>query len=158
MNKYVRWSLIAAGIIVLYFAFSWLYTNRVIAKARSEGEYVSAEAGMLALMDRHYPPDHEVEIFYAGPNDHYGNNPYIWYVIAEVHASVRADGSEMGRNGCDNPGTFFLQLKNGKWVHVGEGFFTTFMTFWLEVFDLAGEGQPTPSTDLLHNTPKQFCR
>jgi hypothetical protein len=157
MNKYVRWALTAAGIIVLYIAFSWLYTNMVIRNARADGVYPSAEAGMLALMDKHYPPDHEVEIFYAGPNDNYGNNPYVWYVIAEVHASARADGSELGRNGCDNPGTFFLQLKDGSWVHVGEGFFTTFMTSWMKTFDLAGEGQSTPSTDLLHG-PTQFCR
>jgi hypothetical protein len=78
-------------------------------------------------------------------------------VIAEVRASARADGSQMGLNGCDNPGTFFLQLKDGKWVHVGEGFFTTFMLAWMETFDMAGEGQSTPTTDLL-NGPTLFCR
>ncbi len=158
MNKYVRWSLTVAGIIGLYYAFSWLYTTRVIANARTHGEYASAEEGMMALMDKYYPPDREVKIYYAGPNEAHGKKPYAWYVIAEVRASARADGSEMGRNGCDNPGTFFLQLKDGKWVHVGEGFFTTFMLSWMETFDLAGEGQVEPSTDLLHETPKQFCR
>lgn len=158
MNKYVRWSLTAAGIVVLYYAFSWLYTTQVVANARESGEYESAEAGMLALMDQYYPPDRSVEIFYAGPNDNNGRNPYVWYVIAEVHASARADGSEMGRNGCDNPGTFFLQLKDGNWVHVPEGFFTTFMTSWVKTFGLAGEGQSTPSTDRLRNNPTEFCR
>jgi hypothetical protein len=158
MNKIVRWALLAAGIIILYVAFSWLYTTWVIANARADGVYSSAEDGMLALMDRYYPTDRRVEIFYAGPNADNGRNPYVWYVIAEVHASARADGSEMGRNGCDNPGTFFVQLKDGNWVHVREGFFTTFMTSWLETFDLAGVGQSTPSTDLLHNAPMQFCK
>jgi len=157
MNKYVRWALTAAGIIGLYYAFSWLYTTRVIANARENGEYTNAEEGMIALMDKYYPPDREVKIFYAGPNAHNGKKPYAWYVIAEVRASARADGSQMGLNGCDNPGTFFLQLKDGKWVHVGEGFFTTFMTSWMETFDLAGEGESTPTTDLL-NGPTQFCR
>lgn len=158
MNKHVLWSLTAAGIVVLYVTFSWLYTHMVIRNARADGVYPSAEAGMLALMDRYYPSDHTVEIFYAGPNDHNGRNPYVWYVIAEVHASARADGSEMGRNGCDNPGTYFLQLKDEGWVHVSEGFFTTFMTSWMETLSLAGQGQSTPSTDLLHDMPTKFCQ
>ena len=157
MNKYVRWSLIVAGIAVGLFALSWLYTKLVIANARADGEYASAEEGMMALMDKYYPPDREVKIFYAGPNENDGGNPYVWYVIAEVRASARADGSQMGLNGCDNPGTFFLQLKDGNWVHVPEGMFTTFMTSLLDVFDMAGEGQSTPSTDLL-NGPTLFCR
>lgn len=157
IQKYVRWVLIAAGIVGLAYAFSWLFTTRVIASARQHGEYASAEEGMLALMDKYYPADREVNIYYAGPNEHNGSKPYAWYVIAEVRASARADGSQMGLNGCDNPGTFFLQLKDGKWVHVGEGFFTTFMLSWMETFDLAGEGVSTPTTDLL-NGPTLFCR
>ncbi|MCK6540075.1 MAG: hypothetical protein L6Q26_08445 [Anaerolineales bacterium] len=157
MNKYLRWSLTVAGIAAGVVALSWLYTTWAIADARSKGEYVSAEAGMLALMDKYYPPDHKVEILYAGPNSRDGSKPYVWYVIAEVRASARADGSEMGRNGCDNPGTFFLQTKEGSWVHVPEGFFTLFMTSWMEAFDLAGEGQSTPSTDLIQHQPRQFC-
>ena len=157
MNKYVRWSLIVAGIAVGLFALSWLYTKLVIANARADGEYASAEEGMMALMDKYYPPDREVKIFYAGPNENDGDNPYVWYVIAEVRASTRADGSQMGLNGCDNPGTFFLQLKDGKWVHVPEGLFTTFMTSLLDVFDMAGEGQFAPTIDLL-NGPTLFCR
>lgn len=158
LNKTVRWALAAAGIVILYVAFSWFFTNMVIRNARADGVYPSAEAGMLALMEKYYPPDRRVEIFYAGPNESNGRKPYVWYVIAEVHASARADGSEMGRNGCDNPGTFFVQLKDGTWVHVSEGLFTTFMTSWMETLDLAGEGQSSPTTDLLHNTPRQFCQ
>jgi hypothetical protein len=157
MNKYVRWSLIVAGIAVGLFALSWLYTKLVIANARADGEYASAEEGMMALMDKYYPPDREVKIFYAGPNENDGSNPFVWYVIAEVRASARADGSQMGLNGCDNPGTFFVQLKDGKWVHVPEGMFTTFMTSLLDVFDMAGEGQLAPTIDLL-NGPTLFCR
>jgi hypothetical protein len=79
-------------------------------------------------------------------------------MASTVRSTFRADGSEMGRNGCDNPGTFFLQIKDGKWVHVGEGFFTTFMTSWMETFDLAGEGQVEPSADWAPDQNPQFCR
>ena len=68
---------------------------------------------MLALMDKNYAPDHTVKIYAARPDAHDGSNPYVWYVIAEVRASARADGSELGHNGCDAPGTFFVQLKMG---------------------------------------------
>ena len=157
-KKYVRWLVIAAGIAVLYYAFAWIYTVIVIDHARATyGVYPSAEAGMLALMDKYYMPDREVKIYYAGPNDNNGRNPYVWYVIAEVRASARADGSEMGQNGCDNPGTFFLQLKDGDWIHVPEGFYTTFMTPWMKTFGMAGEGVTTPSVDLLSG-PTLFCR
>lgn len=155
--KYIRWLLILVGIAVGYVALSWLFTTVVVSRARADDMYPSAEAGMLALMDKYYPPDHEVKIYYAGPNDDYGKKPFVWYVIAEVHASARADGSAMGQNGCDAPGTFFVQLKDGNWVHIPEGFYTTFMTSWLETFDLAGEGQATPSTDLLSG-PTRFCQ
>ena len=149
---------IGLGLLVVITLCPWAYTSSVLANARQEGVYPSAEAGMLALMDKYYPADHEVKIFYAGPDAHDGSKPYVWYVIAEVRASVRADGSAMGRSGCDNPGTFFLQTKDGNWVHVGEGFFTLFMTSWMKVFDMAGEGQSTPTTDILQHQPQQFCR
>ena len=138
-------------------ALPWVYTKTVLTIAHSRGVYSSPEEGMLALADQQYPPDHSVKIYYAGPNDSDGLNPYVWYVIAEVHASARADGSAMGRNGCDNPGSFFLQLRDGSWVHVGEGLFTTFMAPWMGVFNMAGEGISKPSVNLI-NGPMRFCR
>lgn len=158
MNKVFRWLLITLGVSVMVIAVSWLYTTVQLANARSKGEYASAEEGMLALMNKYYPPGYEAKIYYAGPNSHNGNKPHVWYVIAEVHASARADGSEMGINGCDAPGSFFLQTKAGKWVHVPEGAFPASMGFWMEVFDLAGEGRSTPSTSWASDQNPVFCR
>lgn len=129
----------------------------MVANARAKGEYDSAEAGMLGLIDKGYPPDRTVKIYYAGPNEDDRSKPHIWYVLAEVHASSRADGSEMGHNGCDAPGSFFVQLKDGKWVHIPEGPFVIFVPSWLERFGFAGEGQTTPTTDLI-NGPMRFCQ
>ena len=129
----------------------------MVANARAKGEYASAEEGMLAIINKGYPPDHTVKICSAGPDAHDGSNPYVWYVIAEVRASALADGSEMGRNGCDAPGTFFVQLKDGKWVHVPEGLFIIFVPSWLDTFGFAGEGQSTSTTDLIHG-PMRFCQ
>lgn len=154
---FLRRLLIALGICAGVIALSWLYTTLQLAHARSDGVYPTAEQGMLALVDQHYAADREVKILYAGTNSTDGSQPHIWYVIAEVRASARADGSPMASNGCDAPGSFFLQTKEG-WVHVPEQALPTFMGFWMEVFDMAGKGQSTPSTNWGADQPSQFCR
>ena len=156
-KKLIRRVVIALVAVSLILVIPWGCTNLVVANARAKGEYDSAEAGMLALMDKNYAPDHTVKIYSARPDSHDGSNPYIWYVIAEVRASSRADGSALGHNGCDAPGTFFVQLKDGKWVHIPEGLFIVFVPSWLERFGFAGEGQTTPTTDLI-NGPMRFCQ
>jgi len=157
MNKYVRWLLTTLGATVIVVIVSWLYTTAQLASARSKGVYASPEDGMLALADKYYAPDKKVTILYAGPNSSNGRQPYIWYVIAEVRASARADGSEMGNNGCDAPGSYFLQTKQG-WVHVPEGAFPEIIGFWMKVFGMAGEGQAAPSTNWGADQNPVFCR
>lgn len=153
-RRRVRRLVMALVVLSLILLFPWGCTNLVVMNARSNGEYASAEEGMLARIDKYYQPDHTEKIYYSGPNEQ--SKPYVWYVIAEVRASARADGSELGRNGCDNPGTFFVQLKDGKWVHVPEGLFIVFVPSWLDMFGLAGEGQSTPTTDLIQGSYR-FC-
>lgn len=75
---------------------------------------------MIARAEKYYTADRKVKILYAGTNSFDGTKPHVWYVIAEIRASARADGSELGHNGCDAPDSFFIQTKEG-WVHVPEG-------------------------------------
>jgi hypothetical protein len=157
MNKYVRWGLTGVGGLLLLVIVSWGYTQVQLARYSAERVYASPEEGMLALIDTYYPPEREVKMVYAGPNSPDGNRPYIWYVIAEVYASVRADGSAMGNNGCDAPGSYFLQTKEG-WVHVPEQAFPELIGFWMDVFDLAGVGASTPSTDWAPGKQGMFCQ
>lgn len=160
-KRVIRWMttvLWILGCYAAYFTFSWLFVTHELNQARAQGVYDNPEQGLQELVDKDYAPDHTMKIYYAGPNEDNRTKPYVWYVIAEVHASARADGSALGRNGCDNPGVFFIQLKDGRWVHVPEGILTTFMLEWPDRFDLVGEGQSAPSTDLLHDRPAQFCR
>ena len=155
--KVIRCLIIALGGVLIVGVCSWIYTTTQLRIARSKGMYASAEQGMLAMVDEHYPADRDVKILYAGTNSFDGRQPHIWYVIAEVHASSRADGSELGHNGCDAPGLFYLQTKEG-WVFVPEGAFPEFIGFWMKVFDLAGEGQSTPSTDWAPDQNPRFCQ
>jgi hypothetical protein len=157
MNVWLRRLLIALGVSIAFVVLAWVYTTLQLNNASSKGVYASPEQGMQALAEKYYAADREVKILYAGTNSFDGSNPHVWYVIAEVRATARADGSALGPNGCDAPGSFFLQTKEG-WVHVPEGAFPTFMGFWMKVFDWAGEGQSTPSTDWGADKPSQFCR
>ena len=154
--RIIRWLLIIVGISLAFIAFSYAYTVAQLNVARSKGVYTSAEQGMLSMIKDHYSTDRNVKILHAGPNSFDGSRPYVWYVIAEVRATTRADGSELGHNGCDAPGSFYLQTKDG-WVFVPEGAFPEFIGFWMKVFDLAGEGQSTPSTDWAPDQNPRFC-
>src|SRR5512142_3414071 len=111
--KLFRKLLIALGILLAIVPLSWIYTTVQLKIAGSKGVYDSAEQGMQALLEKNYSSDRRVKILYAGTNSFDGSKPYIWYVIAEVHASKRADGSALGKNSCDAPGNFFLQTKQG---------------------------------------------
>ena len=154
--KVISWLFIALGGILAVIAFGWMYTTVQLNIASSKSVYATAEQGMLAKIEKHYSADRNVKILYAGTNSFDGSQPHVWYVIAEVHAASRADGSELGHNGCDVPGSYFLQTKEG-WVYMPEGAFPDFIGFWMKIFDMAGEGQATPSTDLLPDQPSRFC-
>jgi len=125
---------------------SLVYTTAQLTLARSEGVYPSAEEGMRGLVARGYRNVEQAEIRYAGPNSFDGSQPHVWFVVAEVSAEARSDGSPAG-NGIrttEYPGSFFLQTRDG-WVHVQEGAFPEFVGFWMRVFGLAGEGSAIPT-------------
>ena len=147
--------MITFAVHVLFSA--WLYTTSQLAHARSHGAYATAEQAMLAEIDKGYVGVSQADILYAGPNSFEGRQPHVWYVIAEVRAAARVDGSEMGRNGCDAPGSFYLQTAEG-WVHVPEGAIPEIVGFWMRVFGLAGPGLSSPTIDYAPSQPKRLCQ
>lgn len=155
--KVFRRLLILLGILVAIIPSAWIYTSVQLAIARSKGLYSSPEHGMRSIIDKGYTADRNVKILYAGTNSFDGSQPHIWYVIAEVRASARADGSALSSQGCDGPGSFFLQTRDG-WAHVPEGAFPGFIGFWMKIFGMAGPGQFTPSTDWAPDQPAKFCQ
>ena len=152
-----RWVLVLLGFSFICVASSWIYTAVQLNIAQAKGVYSSPEQGMIARAEQYYTADRQVKILHAGTNSFDGTKPHVWYVIAKIHASARADGSALGHNGCDAPGSFFLQTKEG-WVYVLEGAFPGFMGFWMDVFGWAGEGQSTPSTNWAPDQPSRFCQ
>jgi hypothetical protein len=155
--KLSRRVLIVLGLLIAILPVSWAYTSIQLSIARSKGIYATPEQGMIATIDKVYPPDRTVKFLYAGTNSMDGSQPYIWYVIAEVRASKRLDGSELQKNGCDAPGSFFLQTNQG-WVTVPEQALPGFVGFWMKVFGMAGQGQATPSTNWVENQEPDFCQ
>ena len=155
--RIVRWVLVLLGFSFICVASSWIYTAVQLNIAQAKGVYSSPEQGMIARAEQYYTADRQVKILHAGTNSFDGTKPHIWYVIAEIRASARADGSALGHNGCDAPGSFFLQTKEG-WVHVSEGAFPGFIGFWMDVFGWAGEGQSTPSTKWAPDQPSSFSQ
>ena len=141
---------------ILIFA-SWLYTSTHLSFARSRGVYPSAEEAMVARIEKRYVGLSSIDIIYAGPNSFNGSRPHVWYIIAEVRAASRADGSHLGHHGCDAPGSYFLQIKEG-WVHIPEGAFPELLGFWLSMSGQAGPGQSIPSTDWAPSQPARFCQ
>ena len=159
-RKVLGYLLIPLSLIIFCFNlvfFSWVYSSSQLAIARSKGVYPTAEQGMLERASRSYAGVPRVDILYAGPNYHDGSKPYVWYVVAEVRAQARSDGSELGRNGCDSGGSYFLQTKEG-WVHVSEGALPGFVGFWMDVFGMAGPGEDSPSVDWSPSQPARFCQ
>lgn len=152
-----RWVLVLLGFSLICVASSWIYTAVQLNIAQAKGVYSSPEQGMIARAEQYYTADRQVKILHAGTNSFDGTKPHIWYVIAEIRASARADGSALGHNGCDAPGSFFLQTKEG-WVYVPEGAFPGFIGFWMDVFGWAGKGQSTPSTNWAPDQPSRFCQ
>jgi hypothetical protein len=135
------------GALATYGVFvSWGYTSVQLAIARSGGVFPSPEEGMRSLVEGGYEGLERIEIRYAGPNSPDGLQPHVWYVIADVWARSRADGSPVANRfrDHDNPGSFFLETQEG-WVHVPEGAFPELVGLWMTLFGLAGEGSPVPS-------------
>jgi hypothetical protein len=154
--KFNRKLLTALGISLGVIAFSAFYALIQLNIARSKGIYETAEQGMLAYTEKYYSPDSKVDILLAGPNSFVGRQPYYWYVIAEVNGISRTDGSKLRYNGCESIGLSYLQTKKG-WVYIPDGAFPGIVGFWIKVFGMAGEGQTTPSKDLLPDHTYRFC-
>jgi hypothetical protein len=153
----IKWGVFLVLILacpIVYVGSAWIYTSIQLSIARSKGVYPSAEYGMKSMLEESYIGISRIDIRSAGPNSEDGSNPHVWYVIAEVRADSRADGSSLGRNGCDASGIFFLQTKDG-WVYVSEGAFPGIIGSWMKMFGMAGPGQSTPSRCC---SPEHLCQ
>ena len=156
------WTAVIALLLVValyggYRFASQSYTTLQIDRARSHGFSSTAEEAARRLLEDGYIGIRRIDVLYAGPNSPDGKNPHVWYVVAEVRAESRSDGSEPGRNGCDAPGTFVLQAREG-WFVVPEGAFPGLLGNWMREFGLAGPGAPVASIDTFAGRPTQMCR
>lgn len=134
----------ATAIIVLVATAIWfvprglrLYAGFQIEKAKQEGIFPTAEAGMRSLIAGTYDAIERVEIDQAGTNSFDGSDAHIWFVQARVYTPRRADGRSTGDRGYDNPGSFFIHISDG-WVHVPEGAFPELVGWVTARFEMYG--------------------
>jgi len=146
-----------SAFIALILLSAWSYTSLQLAPARSQGVYPSAEEGMRQLLETGYIGITRLDILYAGPDSSTGRQPHVWYVMAEVRATRRAEGPQLGDHVCDVPGLFFIQTSGG-WVQMPEAAFPELVGLWMNVFGLAGPGQSTPSTNSPDLQPTRLCQ
>jgi hypothetical protein len=151
--------LIMALLALLTFgkAFSYFYTIYQVRQALASGVYPTPVEAVRHFIENNYIGIKSYEILSARPNEDNGKNPHVWYAIAEVHAENYADGTQVRHNGCDAPGVFVMQIKEG-WFLVGEGLFTGSFGRWLVDYSLAGEGQVQPAIDTFHGHSYRMCQ
>ena len=138
---------VVAGGIVLVVILSFLYTVTALFLAERGAVYPSPEAGMQTMIAENYIDSKDSQVIYAGSNSFDGSSPHVAYVIACIWGGQRLDGTPTGtggRHAYDQPGQFYLNTKHG-WVFMPEGFFPTYIGFWMDVFGMAGPGLPEPS-------------
>ncbi len=82
----------------------------------SAGEaFATPEEGARELVARYYSGITRVEIIRVEKEIFED----LWFVQARVQATSRSDGRELPSAGYDNPGWFFLRIRDG-WVFVPE--------------------------------------
>jgi len=150
-SKLLRIGLISIGIIAVAIGFtlwSWSFTTSRLNSARSIGIFPSPSEGMLAQIYPGWTGIQEVRIVHAEPETALGGGPHVWYVIACVWAESRADGSPVGSptHDFDAPGSYFVDTQEG-WVLMPESSLPLYVSFWMRIFGLAGDGRAQPFHD-----------
>lgn len=145
--------------MILIFLCSLIYTISTLLIARADGVYLSAEDGMLAIIQKNYINPEQIEVIYGGPSAYEYGRPYVRYVIACIWGGTRKDGKPVGSevNVYDQPGHFFLDTRAG-WVLVPEGFLPNLLGFWMKVYGLAGPGISIPTYDWQSSPGKCIVR
>jgi hypothetical protein len=138
-----RLAIILLGVLLLiplFFAGTWVYASSQLTLAKEKGIYATAEEGMRSkLLQQAWDlePEPQVEIVGAGPNQHDGSQPHVWFVMAQVRADHRPGGKSTAPRGYYSGGPFFLRVQEG-WVHVPEGAFPEFIGWAMTLYGLEG--------------------
>ena len=132
-RKTLRNVVLASLLMVLLIPFligsAWLHMTVVLALAKHEGIYASAEEGMRARIAHTWQNIDRIEIEYAGPNEKDGRDPHVWFVVARVWLQ--------GQERYQYPGSYFLHVNEG-WVHVPEGRLPALVGAWMRLFHYTG--------------------
>lgn len=149
-------ALVGVALLAASKLIGWGYVTWQVRRGIARGVYPTAVEAMKAMLAENYRGITRLTISSAGPNASDGSQPHVWYVIAEVHAATYADGTPVRHNGCDAPGSFFLQTQAG-WFWVSEGAFPGLLGKLMVEYGLAGPGQATPAVPAPRGSVK-YCQ
>jgi hypothetical protein len=94
----------------------WLYSAAQLRILKDQAVYASPEDGMREIIEKNYSGVSKVEIV-RSEIEVFDD---LWFVEAHVWAANRADSKGFSDQHYDNPGNYFLRVKEG-WVFVPEG-------------------------------------
>ena len=128
---------LSVAIIVLVVSFVLtligLFSAGQLRRLKGQAVYATPEDGMQELIASHYSGVERVDIIRTGKSIF----PDLWFVEAHVWAGGRSDGKGFASQGYDNPGWYFLRVRNG-WIFVPEGSFPEAIAFGKWLFGLSG--------------------
>jgi len=124
-------TVVVAGVLLTALHTYSAAQMEVLTKQRA---YRTPEDAMLAQIADGYTGVKRVEILHAD-KEWFEN---LWFVEARVWAASRVDGYGLSDKDSDNPGVYFLHVRNG-WTPVPEGKFPEVIALGTWLFDLPGE-------------------
>jgi hypothetical protein len=134
--RFIRIGLGLAALVPLFFACSWAYASSQLALAKNEGIYASPEEAIIAKNSQGWGGAKVVKLenVHAGPNNHSGKQPHIWFGFADVYLDKVPEGWDRTHY---TSGTFYVHVRDG-WVYMGEGTFPEFVGWVMELYNLEG--------------------
>ncbi len=124
---------LAAGLTLGGLLGLYVHASTHLSDLEHRAAYSTPEQAMQSLVAESYVGIRKMEIVYA--NRELFDD--LWFVKVHVWATGRGDGQGFAGREYDNPGSYFLRLKNG-WVLVPESRGPILIALGKWLFGLAG--------------------
>ena len=134
--RLIRAGIILAGLVLLWYAFIYLYATARIAQSKNLGVYPAPEEAAKKIFGQNYREAKLVSVtgIHCGPNNETGKPERVWFCTARVEYDRIPKGQ---RRSVFLAGAFFIKIRDG-WVFMSEGAFPGFVVGLMKLFHLEG--------------------